>query len=56
MFTQPTNPSLFILITNTGIATRGGTGMDPLTSVDNATQKLAHDELRHQYNEVQAVK
>ena len=34
---------------------RGITGPDPLTAADKARQKLEHDELRRQYNEVQAV-
>ena len=36
-------------------STRGGTGPDPLTAADIATQKLEHDELRRQYNKVQTV-
>ena len=42
-------------IPNTGASTRGGTGPDPLTPADIATQKLEHDKLKHQYNEMQAV-
>ena len=53
---QPTNPGLLVPIPNTGIATRDGTGPYPLAAAGIATQKLEHTELRHQYNEVQAVK
>ena len=50
-----TDPGLFVPTQNTGVATSGGTGPDPLTAADIATQKLEHDELRYQYNESQAV-
>ena len=54
-FTRPTDPGVFVPIPNTGASTRGGSGPDPLTPADIATQKLEHDELKHQYNEMQAV-
>ena len=46
---------IFIPVPNQGCATRAGAGPLPLTAADIATQKLAHDELKHQYNECQAV-
>ena len=55
-FIRPVDPGVFSPIPNPGgAATRGGSGPLPLTAADIATQKLAHDELKRQYNECQAV-
>ena len=54
-FVRPTDPGAFVPTPNSGISTRGGTGPDPLTPADIATQKLQHDEVRHQYDEMQAI-
>ena len=54
-FIRPVDPGIFIPVPNQGCATRAGVGPLPLTAADIATQKLAHDELKHQYNECQSV-
>ena len=54
-FVRPTDPGIFVPSENSGISTRGSTGPDPLTAADIATQKIAHDEVRCQYNEMQAI-
>jgi len=57
-FVRPVDPGIFTPIQNPGgIVTRAGLGAVavPLTAADIATQKLAHDELKRQFNECQAV-
>ena len=55
-FIHPGDPGTFSPVQNPGGAvTRAGAGAVPLTAADIATQKLAHDELKRQFNECQAV-
>lgn len=55
-FVRPTDPGIFTPIQNPGgPATRAGAGPLSLTAADIATQKLAHDEVKRQFNECQAV-
>ena len=54
-FIRPVDPGAFTPNQNTGPVTRAGAVAIPLTAADTATQKLAHDELKRQFNECQAV-
>ena len=53
-FVRPVDPGAFVPVQNAGVATRAGAPA-PLTAADIATQKIAHDERKKQYNECQAV-
>ena len=53
-FVRPTDPWIFIPTNPPGTVTRGG-GLYQLTLANITTQQNNHDELKRQYNEVQAV-
>ena len=54
-FVRPTDPGVFTPNQNGGMATRAGGPVVPLTAADIATQQVAHDQQKREYNEVQAV-
>ena len=54
-FARPTDPGVFTPTQNGGIATRAGGPIVALTAADIATQQVAHDQQKREYNEVQAV-
>ena len=53
-FIRPTDPGIFTPIPHPGVGTRAGVP-PPLSATDIATQKIAHDERKHAYNECQAI-